>query len=190
MQTLLFEAGTQEVNPKSPGGWVSGSGKTPKETSEATAASCLLVTTDTRLQKGLDAPTGDKPVWPWGQVAGFVLGMAGQMGTGLFLAGRSALWVPSMEHRHTCFCLKSGGPGTPQHHVLIHCAPLVTETEMASAPTTSHRKGPGLYGSAQDGNGRGQGAGLSLHAQLELTGELFPVAMSPVCSAHHHHCKG
>lgn len=35
-------------------------------------------------------------------------------------------------------------------------------------------RGLGCGWSAQDGNGRGQGAGLSLHAQLELTGELLP----------------
>ena len=45
--------------------------------------------------KRVDVPIGDKSVWPWGQVAGFVLGMAGQMGTGLSGQGGQ---LPGSQH--------------------------------------------------------------------------------------------
>lgn len=73
--------------------WVSGSGSPPgRDTSEAAASSCFLVTTDTRLQKGLTCPL-----------------RAGQCGP----EAGWVLWVSARSISRTCPCLKSGAHESP-----------------------------------------------------------------------------
>lgn len=108
---FLFEAGAQEVSPKSPGGCQGQAGH-QEETSEAASASCLLVTMDTRLQRRLMCPLGTGQCGPGGRLQGLCWEWQADGNRPLW-AGQSALWFPAWSIAHACFCLKSGAPEPP-----------------------------------------------------------------------------